>query len=139
MRAWGSCAAAHAPTLLRCRRYEGPRCDQDINECVRGTSGCHPNATCTNAAGGYACHCRPDWSGDGFSCSYNAVAHRSMQQGYLTEGAGRLACSEGAGVLYPEAAPGFAYDPTGALELQPDTKASCMGAWGLRVGLWVVC
>ncbi len=33
---------------------------------------------------------------------------------YVTPGAGQLACSQGADVTYPPAAPGFAYDPTGS-------------------------
>lgn len=113
------------------RRYEGPRCAQDINECVRGTSGCHPNATCTNSPGFYTCRCPPGYTGDGFSCSKDEVQHRSMIQQYSSPGPGKLACSEGKDVLYPEAAPGFAYDPIGALEQSPDRRVSWAG-WAYR-------
>ena len=30
-------------------RFEGPACEVDINECVRGTSGCAPTAVCLNS------------------------------------------------------------------------------------------
>ena len=29
-------------------RFEGPKCDIDINECVRGTDDCTANAACIN-------------------------------------------------------------------------------------------
>ncbi|GAB4816952.1 hypothetical protein N2152v2_003998 [Parachlorella kessleri] len=104
--------------------FEGPRCTQDINECVRGTSGCHPNATCTNTNGGYSCLCPPGFTGNGFNCSQDETAHRSMLQRYTTQGPGKIACQEGQDVVYPQAAPGYAYDPIGALEQSPATKAS---------------
>ena len=108
-------------------RFEGPRCTQDINECVRGTSGCHPNATCTNTNGGYSCRCPPGYAGNGFNCSLDEAVHRSMLQRYTTQGPGKIACQEGQDVVYPQAAPGYAYDPIGALEQSPATKASCKG------------
>lgn len=33
--------------------FEGPQCDIDINECVRGTAKCPPNAGCLNSRGGF--------------------------------------------------------------------------------------
>lgn len=45
------------------RRYEGPGCDIDINECVRGTAGCAANAGCRNTNGSFACTCRYGYSG----------------------------------------------------------------------------
>ena len=36
-------------------RLEGPRCDIDINECVRGTDNCASNAACINTKGIHAC------------------------------------------------------------------------------------
>ena len=44
-------------------RYEGPTCSIDINECVRGTSGCASNAGCINSAGSYHCKCFFGYSG----------------------------------------------------------------------------
>ena len=32
-------------------RFEGPGCDVDINECVRGTDNCASNAACLNTQG----------------------------------------------------------------------------------------
>ena len=36
-------------------RLEGPRCDVDINECVRGTDNCASNAACINTQGMHTC------------------------------------------------------------------------------------
>lgn len=33
--------------------FEGPDCNLDINECVRGTSGCPDNSACVNTEGGF--------------------------------------------------------------------------------------
>lgn len=93
---------------------EGPRCDVDINECARGTAGCDPNAACTNSVGGYTCTCFEGYTGDGYACQ-PTPALQAVQRGYVTDGAGRLACSEGRDLPWPEGAPGFAYDPMGAL------------------------
>ena len=41
-------------------RYEGPQCDMDINECVRGTHNCAGNSTCINTEGSFNCIC---WRG----------------------------------------------------------------------------
>ena len=43
---------------------EGPACDIDINECVRGTAGCATNAACINSDGGYTCKCFKGFSGN---------------------------------------------------------------------------
>lgn len=95
--------------------YEGPGCNIDINECARQTAGCDPNAACTNQAGGFACHCFDGYTGDGASCQ-PAAALADVQTQYVSDGAARLACSEGRDVVYPEGAPGFQYDVTGALD-----------------------
>ena len=41
-------------------RFEGPNCNVDINECVRGTSNCGTNSSCSNTVGGFTCTC---WHG----------------------------------------------------------------------------
>ena len=51
-------------TVLMWRRYEGPACDIDINECVRGTAGCAANAGCTNSNGSFSCACWYGYSGE---------------------------------------------------------------------------
>lgn len=114
-------AAAPAPDCAASRvggaegtGREGPRCDVDINECARGTAGCDPNAACTNTPGGFACPCYQGYAGDGTICQPTPEL-AAVQAGYVTDGPGRLACSEGRDVPYPEGAPGFAYDVTGAL------------------------
>nr|XP_058947142.1 uncharacterized protein LOC131775063 [Pocillopora verrucosa] len=48
--------------------FMGERCEQDINECISDTHGCHYNASCNNTFGSYTCQCKP-----GFSCTFQAV------------------------------------------------------------------
>ncbi len=49
------------PEAFECaRRFEGVACNTDINECVRGTSNCAANSTCTNSRGAFDCAC---WAG----------------------------------------------------------------------------
>ena len=42
-------------------------CFTDVDECAKGTHGCHGNATCTNVIGSYSCSCVDGFSGDDFS------------------------------------------------------------------------
>ena len=43
-------------------------CCTDVDECGKGTHGCHGNATCSNVIGSYNCSCEDGFSGDGFHC-----------------------------------------------------------------------
>lgn len=49
-------------------------CETDVNECVLGTHGCHPDATCSNTEGSYACTCARGYSGDGVIDCWNGSA-----------------------------------------------------------------
>ena len=40
----------------------------DINECTRGLSNCHAEATCSNTAGSFFCTCNGGFEGDGTDC-----------------------------------------------------------------------
>lgn len=40
----------------------------DIDECSTGLNNCHDNADCNNTDGGFECHCKPGYVGDGFIC-----------------------------------------------------------------------
>ena len=44
-------------------RFEGPECNVDINECLRQTMQCAPNAGCINTEGAYNCTCWPGYTG----------------------------------------------------------------------------
>ncbi|KAI3438631.1 hypothetical protein D9Q98_001053 [Chlorella vulgaris] len=109
--------------------YEGPACNIDINECARQTAGCHPDAACTNTPGSFSCRCFDGYEGDGASCSPTA-ALTAVQAEYVTDGKAQLACSEGSNLVYPEGAPGYQYDPTGALERVKD--GGQQGGFGSR-------
>ncbi|CAD7701855.1 unnamed protein product [Ostreobium quekettii] len=108
--------------------YEGPKCKIDINECVRGTAGCHANAGCINTDGGFTCQCHPGYEGDGQSVCEETASLAEIQAQYTTAGPGILACEEGEDVQYPIGAPGFVYDPTGSVDLNEFTK----GQFGSR-------
>ena len=41
----------------------------DIDECQLGANECDTNAECTNNVGGYDCHCKSGFEGDGFECT----------------------------------------------------------------------
>ena len=41
----------------------------NINECVRGSALCHPNAVCEDTDGSYTCECKAGFSGDGRVCT----------------------------------------------------------------------
>lgn len=46
---------------------DGTQCT-DIDECANKTSGCDPNAICTNTPGSVSCACPTGWLGNGKSC-----------------------------------------------------------------------
>lgn len=107
----------------------------DINECVRGTSGCAiTGAACTNSAGGYTCACTLGYAGDGFSCNPTPTLDQ-LQLNYTTQGAAQLACDEGQDVKYPTGVPGFAYDPTGGLSRADGASDAMVGPRGISF-LW---
>lgn len=95
--------------------YEGPSCTVSINECARQTDRCDAAAACVDSPAGYSCACFPGYAGDGFTCAATPGL-TAIQGRYATRGAAQLACTEGADVPYPAAAPGWAYDPTGGLQ-----------------------
>ncbi|MBI5542635.1 MAG: trypsin-like serine protease [Deltaproteobacteria bacterium] len=40
----------------------------DLDECVTGAHGCHPDATCLNTSGSFSCACADGYVGDGVHC-----------------------------------------------------------------------
>ncbi|KAI8505162.1 calcium ion binding [Branchiostoma belcheri] len=49
--------------------YSGTCCDNDIDECARGTHHCHQHANCTNTEGSYRCVCNNGYTGNGRTCT----------------------------------------------------------------------
>ncbi|KAK9837439.1 hypothetical protein WJX81_002398 [Elliptochloris bilobata] len=102
---------------------EGPACEVDVNECVRGTSNCAANSTCTNTNGSFTCACWAGYTGDGRTCMESAAVGELEAQ-YSTQGThGPLFCD----VAYPQSAPGVIYDPTGATALSAVISGKQLG------------
>lgn len=60
-------------------RMEGPDCTININECLRGTDNCAPNAACIDTNGSFACECWLGYTGDGIrSCTPTAALQVSQ-------------------------------------------------------------
>ncbi|DBA99225.1 hypothetical protein WJX82_007713 [Trebouxia sp. C0006] len=99
--------------------FEGTKCNVDINECLRQTVQCAPNAGCINTEGAYNCTCWPGYTGDGALNCTTSNQLLMMKSDYNTDGIGTLLCDQGQDIAYPEGAPGFVYDPTGYLLTLP--------------------
>jgi hypothetical protein len=127
--------ASYGPTALPASGpcsdpgYEGPSCKIDINECARQTAGCDPNAACTNTPGSFSCRCFDGYTGNGTSCAPNSTELGAVQSQYVTDGTGRLSCSEGQAVAYPQTAPGFQYDMTQGTNQQVGTPPPSDLSW----------
>lgn len=48
--------------------YDGLFCEDDINECTKGTHDCHTDANCVNTQGAWQCTCKPGYFGNGTHC-----------------------------------------------------------------------
>ena len=46
----------------------------DINECYTATHNCDPHASCSNSPFPYSCACNSGYTGNGFSCTGNAMS-----------------------------------------------------------------
>uniref|UniRef100_A0A1D2A9E3 mannan endo-1,4-beta-mannosidase n=1 Tax=Auxenochlorella protothecoides TaxID=3075 RepID=A0A1D2A9E3_AUXPR len=92
---------------------EGPTCALPINECVRGTDTCAPEAACLDDPEGFACACFWGYAGDGETCAPDAAALKTLASAYWSEPEAG-ACDPGADVAWPSDAPGYRYDALGA-------------------------
>ena len=166
----------------------------DIDECVRATAGCSPNAGCINSKGGFTCTCYYGFSGKYFPtgrwmtlarstpspaseklqtssarmhtathgmastnnviersdvrlaricaqsstlkpsfCSLGKLSNQVPPAGngttcdptaalsalagmYVTDGASKIACTEGSNIAQPPGSPGWVDDPTGSVQ-----------------------
>ncbi|TPP62143.1 hypothetical protein FGIG_02108 [Fasciola gigantica] len=65
-------------------RFDGPRCDNDVDECVVGvpeganSSACLNGGQCVNTYGSYFCRCPPGWSGPRCASKYQACSNGSV-------------------------------------------------------------
>eukprot|EP00891_Asterochloris_glomerata_P005372 jgi/Astpho2/5372/fgenesh1_pg.00075_%23_44_t len=88
---------------------EGPDCTININECLRGTDNCAPNAACIDTNGSFACECWLGYTGDGIRSCTPTAALQALPESYTSEATqGPLLCD----IAYPMDAPGYAHDPT---------------------------
>ncbi|KAL9964973.1 hypothetical protein ACROYT_G028691 [Oculina patagonica] len=49
--------------------YKGDHCEEDIDECEDNSHNCKPYADCCNLIGSFQCICKPDYIGDGITCT----------------------------------------------------------------------
>ena len=104
-----------ASPLFHACRYEGPGCELDIDECVRGTSGCGPGSVCTNTNGSFACAPAP-------------ASDAALLQ-FWTDPSGKgQACDIGVHIQYPKNVTGWVDDPTGSF----DRNNATAGGFGSR-------
>ena len=54
--------------------WEGPQCQQDINECEAAVNPCQNDGICTNTEGSFTCECTPQWTGDRCEIDVNECA-----------------------------------------------------------------
>ena len=96
---------------------EGPACDRDIDECVRGTADCGAGAACVNEEGSFRCVCRAGFvsgvGGDGGRCA-PAPGLATVRDAYKSDGPGRAQCGGGPLLPWPASAPGARPDPLAA-------------------------
>ena len=48
--------------------YQGPFCEDDIDECTKETDNCHDKANCINTHGSFWCECYAGYTGNGTDC-----------------------------------------------------------------------
>ncbi|KAI3438259.1 hypothetical protein D9Q98_000695 [Chlorella vulgaris] len=92
--------------------WEGPACDVDVDECVRGLDDCAANAACINTPGSWACQCHLTFLGNGRTCVPDSAAQDQVEAAFFTNGlVNSFPGSQD--VPYPTTAPGWATDPSG--------------------------
>ena len=72
----GTCIDKKDTTAAYCKcdgtGYEGPFCENDINECLTNNGGCHATlGICTNTVGSFTCACISGYHGNGITCTGN--------------------------------------------------------------------
>ncbi|KAL4425642.1 hypothetical protein ABPG75_009658 [Micractinium tetrahymenae] len=117
----GQCSARGPAAAPACadKGYEGPACDIDVDECVRGTAGCAPTALCLNSPGSFECACPLGTSGDPLKgCAIDTQAFSAALAEFHNDPKGQ-ACDLGRDMPYPHTAIGWAEDPTGGFDRNP--------------------
>lgn len=93
----GTCAEANGDFACTCPAGyggTGTKACADNDECMLGTAGCAPGATCVNSAGSYSCSCdAPNiLHGDG-TCSPGFCVPGTCANGICSEGPSTYVCS----------------------------------------------
>ncbi|XP_066026329.1 protein kinase C-binding protein NELL2a-like [Pocillopora verrucosa] len=60
--------------------FKGRTCEEDINECIEGTSNCSADAVCNNTKGSYNCTCKQGYYGDGNICRLASTCKEVFDQ-----------------------------------------------------------
>jgi hypothetical protein len=101
---------------------EGPACDADVDECVRGTHDCGgEGAACVNEDGGFRCVCRTGYVNSGGGDGDGGAPQRctpapglaTVADEYEADGRGRAQCGGGPLLPWPATAPGARPNPLG--------------------------
>ena len=102
---------ADVPPLPACDAgQEGPSCERNVNECLRGLDSCDKNAACVDTDGSFTCECYYGYAGDGSTCTKDMAAIAELESKYYANPKA-TSCQVNIPVPYPVTAPGGLYDP----------------------------
>lgn len=120
---------ASVPPVVACPdpAFEGVNCDIPVNECLRGLDNCGENASCLDTEDGFTCECYYGYSGDGITCEPDEATLEEIQSLYVKTPQA-TSCQEAIPVDYPEAGPGYLYDPMNSYEYFVDLYGGHLGS-----------
>jgi hypothetical protein len=79
--------------MLPAQRFEGDKCDEDIDECATGENNCDkPESTnCDNTEGSFTCTCGEFWQGDAYApdsdpATWGCTVDQSEEPGKVSDG-----------------------------------------------------
>ncbi|XP_078342465.1 uncharacterized protein LOC144628269 isoform X2 [Oculina patagonica] len=117
----GNCSSTGSNFTCLCPHgFEGPTCEQDINECIAGVANCTHDKQCVNTWGGYQCVCPGGQYGS--SCQYEFST--KLDLAVLIDGSLVVTKETFLSFLY------FAKAITASLNVSKDETHVCVGVYG---------